>query len=241
MNLLPPKGPEGLHHLAAAYALDALNDEERRSFEAHAPSCETCSHEVEEFRETAAILADAVSVAPRSELKSRVMSEVSRSRQLAPIVPSGVTSIAEQRTRRTGAVMMLAAAAVVVLVIGAAALVGRSGDSDGITDLLAAPDAVVSTLDGEAGSLKVVWSAERDQVAVVGDGLAPTVAGKTYALWFLQEGGVAPAGLFVPDESGTVRAVFDVAEAEAVGFGVSIEPDGGSEQPTGSVLYAAEF
>ena len=38
-----------LHHLAAAYALDALDDIERHEFERHYPTCDICSGEVEEL------------------------------------------------------------------------------------------------------------------------------------------------------------------------------------------------
>ena len=55
---------DDLHHLAAAYALDALDESQRAEFEAHYPTCEICSAEVAEFRDVAATLAAAEAVEP---------------------------------------------------------------------------------------------------------------------------------------------------------------------------------
>ena len=41
-----------VHHLAAAYALDALDRHEREAFEAHYDKCDVCRSDVMEFRET---------------------------------------------------------------------------------------------------------------------------------------------------------------------------------------------
>ena len=38
-----------VHHLAAAYALDALDDRERMAFEGHYGSCEVCHTDVQEL------------------------------------------------------------------------------------------------------------------------------------------------------------------------------------------------
>jgi len=55
---------EDLHHLAAAYALNALDEIERGEFEAHYPTCSICSAEVADYRETAALLAEATATPP---------------------------------------------------------------------------------------------------------------------------------------------------------------------------------
>lgn len=231
-----------LHHLAAAYTLDALDDAERQAFEAHYPSCEICSQEVVDFRETASALAGAVAMAPPDELKQRVMAEVARTRQLPPMLPDSVIDLAERRRRRAGRpIMLAAAAAAIVAIVGIVGAIRLGSESD-LEELIAAPDAVVIDLppngevEGVSGSMRVVWSPERDRVAVIGDGISDAGAGMEYALWFLTPDGVAPAGLFAPSD-GRVRAIIDVEDIDGVGWGVTIEPDGGSEQPTSDVLY----
>ena len=44
---------ELVHDLVAAYALDALDDSERREFEEHLATCEQCSEELEGLRAAA--------------------------------------------------------------------------------------------------------------------------------------------------------------------------------------------
>ena len=41
-----------LHHLAGAYTLDALDDDERRAFEEHYPTCDICRAEVEDIHQS---------------------------------------------------------------------------------------------------------------------------------------------------------------------------------------------
>lgn len=228
-----------LHHLAAAYVLDALEPDERQAFEDHYPTCETCCVEVAEFRETAARLVEPV--APPPAMKSRVMAEIRQTPQL----PSAVTPIDEVARRRSmrapSATWLAAAAAVVFIVVGAVGFFGLRGGSN-IDDIVAAPDAIVTSLEGERGDIRVVWSAERDQVALFANDLPDPGDGLTYELWALTDGASVPvpAGLFTPDD-GSVREALDIDDLESDGWGVTIEPEGGSEQPTGEILFVATY
>ena len=227
-----------LHHLSGAYALDALDPDERAAFEAHYPSCDICAAEVLEFREAAAVLAADAAVAPPDDLKARVMAEVTQTRQLSPL-SNRVDDLAERRnTRRWAGRALAAAAAAVVLVVGLVGLL-RSG-SDDYPEVVAADDAVFITLEGEAGAIETIWSPERDQVALRASSLAGAGPGQTYALWLLLGDQVMPAGLFEPDDDGILKAVLDLDAAEVGGWGVSIEPEGGSPQPTGPVLFVGQ-
>lgn len=228
-----------LHHLAAAYALDALDDEERIAFEAHYPTCEICAADVVDYRETAALLASAEAVAPPVDMEDRVMGAISRVRQIPPMVPDRVVDLADHRRARNRRASVLAvAAAAVIAIAGIAVSVRGDTGGSGFEAVFEAPDAVVTSLEGDDGTIRVIWSPERDQVAVVGNELANPGVGQVYALWFLLDEGVAPAGLFSPDDDGVVRAVLDVADIDGGGFGVTVEPAGGSPQPTGPVLFA---
>jgi anti-sigma factor RsiW len=60
-----------IHHLSAAYALDALDARERAAFEAHYPSCDVCRADVLDFRSTLAVVAEAEAVAPPADLRRR--------------------------------------------------------------------------------------------------------------------------------------------------------------------------
>ena len=227
-----------VHHLAAAYALNALDPEERREFEAHYPTCSICTDEVTSFRIAVAQLGEGVLAHPPGDLKAKVMGEVHQTRQMSPLVAEPIVDLEERRggpgrSASQRALLTLTAAALVVLAGLASFLALRTSDTEAV---LAAPDAVVTALEGESGTVTIVWSDELDQVAIIGNGLPRTGATSEFALWFVQADGVAPAALFDSDD-GQVRAVLDVADAEVGGWGITIEPNGGSLQPTGDILF----
>jgi len=223
-----------LHHLAAPYAVDALDDRERRDFEAHYLSCDICSQEVIDFSEVAGALATGVSLAPPPELKASLMAGIGSTRQLSPRL-STLSSASDRRRN-----WVLAAAAAALLVVGGAVGAVAIDRTDPVTELVAEPDSRVTTLTGSQGSIQIVHSAERDQVAVFGADLPDPGEENAYALWFLLDDGVAPAGLFKPDD-GTVREVLNIDGIETTGWGITIEPATGSDQPTTPVIFAGTF
>jgi anti-sigma-K factor RskA len=228
-----------LHHLAAAYALDALDPDERQAFESHYPTCELCARDVLEFRETAAVLAGGVATAPPPELRSRVMDQIGRTRQLSPLPSATVVDLASRRRRIRPFLLGAAAAAALFVIGGVLGLMLASSDTDDVEDVLAAPDAVLTQLDGESGGMQVVWSPGRQQVALFASEMADPPPEQTYQLWFLLPDGVVSAGTFEPGDDGTVRTLLDVGDVEGEGWGVTIEPDGGLDQPTGELVLAS--
>ena len=58
-----------LNVLAGAYALDALDDDERAVFEEHLKTCERCADEVAGLRLTAAELSHTTETAPPAQLR----------------------------------------------------------------------------------------------------------------------------------------------------------------------------
>lgn len=229
---------DDLHHLAAAYCLDALDADERERFETHLAHCATCRTDVAEMTATAGALAEASAMAPPPGLKERVMAEVATTRQEAPSVPGRHAEVVDIASRRRWAPVWIGAAAAVVLIaVGAVLVVDRGGND--LDDHLAAPDLVLAELDGDAGAVRIAWSPARDRVAVLADGLAAPGPGRVYELWAIAGGAPVPAGLFSA-EDGTIREVVDVADLDVEAWGITIEPAGGSPAPTGDILYFAE-
>ncbi|WP_129660450.1 anti-sigma factor [Rothia uropygialis] len=122
-----------VHSDAALYAVDALDTEEARGFEAHLATCSRCQEEVASFRATAAGLAEAVAVEPPAELKAQVLGAVARESHRGTDngrVPTGQTAaepdsgsqarVYPLETARTGRSRWLLAAAAVILVPGLA-------------------------------------------------------------------------------------------------------------------------
>ena len=75
-----------LHTLTGVYALDALDTAaEVARFERHLNRCDSCTGEVRGFRETATRLGFAVARQPPPALRTAVMADVARTRQLPAI------------------------------------------------------------------------------------------------------------------------------------------------------------
>ncbi|MFF8840708.1 anti-sigma factor [Streptomyces sp. NPDC015130] len=230
------------HILAAAYALGALDDDERKDFDAHLQTCEACRQEAAEFGATTARLAAAVAQAPPAAAKAQVMAAIDGVRQLPPRIPApGVAPALGGFLRRRAVPWALAASVAAAVLGGVAVWQSQHGQEleqqarqaqqqlDAVGSVLAAPDA--QTVHGKAanGALTTVVASEQQNKAVftAADLPAPG-AGKTYQLWLDHDGTMRPAGLI--DHDGTVVLTGDPADAGAVGL--TLEPDGGSPQPT---------
>ncbi len=232
---------EDLHHLAAAYALNALDDVERRAFEAHYPTCSICAAEVVDYRETAAHLAESSSVAPPDDLKARIMAEIGETRQIAPLVPDRVVDLAERKRRNQPRqrVLALVAAAIVAAVgfVGGLQLAGSGDDSDAV---FLAADSITLPLDGDQGTARVVWSTSEDRAVLVASGLGDPGDGKAYELWLIDDDGANPTGLFTPDGDGIVQIELPLDGRSPAAWGITVEPEAGSDQPTEPILFIGE-
>ena len=82
---------------------------------------------------------------------------------------------------------------------------------------------------------------ETSAVLVI-SGLPPLEPGKTYQVWLIG-GAPVSAGLLTVDENG--QSVLIITSEQAIGsfnsLGISIEPEGGSEQPTGDIVVLSEL
>lgn len=227
-----------IHHLGAAYALDALDERERAAYEAHYATCEICRADVTEFRSTASELGTLTSAPPSAELRSRVMGEIAITRQLSPLPPT-VVRLSDRRPNRAMTVALAIAAAALCFVAGAVLIGGNDGDSfgDEMAAMMQDPTFEMVELTGEGtGSFKVAWTA--GQAAVVGGDLPDPGDGMRYELWMIDDSGSHAMDMLDPATDGDVQRVMSIA-GEPSGWGITIEPEAGSEVPTQPVLFQA--
>jgi anti-sigma-K factor RskA len=89
---------------------------------------------------------------------------------------------------------------------------------------------------------QLIANPQEQSAVLVISGLPPLEAGKTYQVWLIGNAPVS-AGLLTVDENG--QSVLIVTSTEAIGsfksVGISIEPEGGSEQPTGEIVVLSEL
>jgi anti-sigma factor RsiW len=212
-----------VHDLVAAYALDALDDPERREFEEHLAGCPRCREELEGLRDAAAALAYVPEgPAPPPALRERVLQRV-HDEQASNVVP----------LRRRVA---LPAVATVAVVAAAAAIVLAVWASS-LSSSLDTKNAALAVLSNTASKRMPLGTASEvvvapDGRAVVVSGLSRAPAGKTYELWVIDGKSVRPAGLFSRGTHGTpVVLVRRVPKGAQVGL--SVERSGGrSDHPT---------
>jgi hypothetical protein len=177
--------------LLGAYALDAVEADERAAIEDHLSTCVRCRAEVEEHREVASLLAHGGADAPDG-LWDRIAGSLEApppQLELAPVLP--------MRTRRLkqAAVAAVAAAAVILAVLG----LQVSRQDDRINDLQAAlrnpmvpafhdalADPASEVVDLKAADGHVVGrvAITSDGTAFLGaDALTPLAENRTYQLW----------------------------------------------------------
>ena len=227
-----------IHHLGAAYALDALDERERAAYEAHYATCEICRTDVREFRDAAFQLGTLTAAAPPADVKARVMSEIATTRQLSPL-PTPVARLADRRPNRAVTALLAVAAAALFFVAGAIVL-GRSDDQfdDDVASMMQDPTFAMVELQGDGpGSFKVAWT--NDRAAVIGGDLPEPGSGKRYELWMIDAAGAHAMDMLDPAHGGEVQRVMDMA-GHPSGWGVTIEPKTGSQVPTEPVLYRAQ-
>jgi anti-sigma-K factor RskA len=231
---------QDLHALVGAYAVDALDDLERRRFEDHLAECETCARETRGLREAAAHLGTAVAVPPPARLRERVLSDVARVRPLPPLLANGHS----RRRGRTPWLFTVAAAAclVVATVMGGMALVAQQRADRAVAanrevyQVLAAADLqTVSAPVSTGGTGTVASSRSQGRAVVALSGLDRLPSSRTYELWFMGAGDPRPAGLL--RESGEPLVVAGLGEATQIGL--TIEPAGGSARPTTRPIFTA--
>ncbi|MFE9423720.1 anti-sigma factor domain-containing protein [Kitasatospora sp. NPDC006697] len=238
--------------MTGAYAAHALDEPEREAFERHLLLCEACAVEVAEFQDTLARLGAAETVVPPTALKARVLAQAATTRQLPPLSTPG-EAIAGRGGGRRRAWSRLALAACVAAATGLGGIAVQQyqraehasvraeqlqTQQAQLTALLAAPDARTATARTGAGTGTVVWSQHLGQAGFLADGLPALASGTTYELWFDDAGTMRPGGLLAAS-SGTV--LLDGKIKDAAGIGVTVEPAGGSQHPSGRPLLLLPF
>jgi anti-sigma-K factor RskA len=224
-------GNEDLHDLAAAYALDALDDTERKQFEDHLEDCPACSEEVDSLRSTASALAYAAEgPAPPAALRDRVLHQARAER------PPEVVSIRRRRIALPVVAAVAAVAACAAIAFGVWASVLQTdldSRSAQIGAVLANPDARHLAFDAQPGGLVVAPSG---RAVLLASGIDSAPDGKTYEAWVIPEGGAPqPAGLFGGGKDAVLLLTRKVPQGTKVA--VTVEPAGGVDQPTGPIVF----
>lgn len=230
-----------VHTLSGAYALNALDPSEAAEFEQHLAACAACRDEVAELQQAAALMGAAEHSAAPGSLRARVLDAVDRTPQIPPAVPvAPVVPLRSRPVRR----FLAAAAAVAAVVVGGVVVNDalRNDDpgsvlSSGVTEVLRASDAQAATVDTtNGGKVTVAMSGSAGRMAVDTSELPDLDAERVYQLWTVREGVMASAAVLEDHRAG---ASMDLPE-EGFQVAITVEPAGGSEQPTSEPVVVVD-
>lgn len=219
---------EALKASVAAFSIGALEEEEREEVLRHLETCDECRADFEALAEVASWLALIHEPPPLpSGFQERVLTEARR-RRAGEII--SVASPARPRTR-----WLLGAAATVAFIAVGTWLALNLATGDVPERQRAALEALVESdrqiqLRGTTSAVASVVPNEDGAVFIATD-LSPAPSESVYQLWLKQGGRIVSAGVFEPTD-GIAIVEIDEPFHELDGALVTIEPPGGSPQPT---------
>lgn len=255
-----------IENLLPFYVLDALTDEERDQVEAYLRDHPEARAQIEEMNKTASALPFGVKPAePSPRTKKALMARVAvdgRERGSKASQPS-------RRVMRFEAIFqVLSLGAAVTAIIWAVmlniqltrlqdqvsllndALVAQSNSLQEINSKISQPSAppvVTISLSGtdvrpEAHG-ELIANPNSNSAVLVIAGLGQLEAGKTYQVWLIDGGGPQSAGLLPVDANGqgVLVVTSDLTIGSFQALGISVEPDGGSQQPTGEIVVLSDL
>jgi anti-sigma-K factor RskA len=222
-------GGPGRDHLVwrdeiAAYLLGSLRTEEAAELERHLDSCPECREWLEWLRPAAELVPEAVPrVEPPAELRERVLAEVQEEERRSAAAPT------RRRDRLRAGLLRpatgLAGAAVIAAGIAGYAIGTGGGDEQQQTIPGPPQGGVIANIErsGEGGVLRLA-------------GLSKLGRGEQYQAWVQRDGRMEPSSLFDARPNGSASAPIpqDLEGADAVL--VTIEPRGGSGEPSSAPL-----
>lgn len=226
--------------LLGAWAVDAVDDLERRTVERAIAQDPELAREARALRDSVGRLAEAEASPPPEELRARVLDEVARTPQRTHSDPAART----RRSRHSGDGhtghlwwRRLAVAAVLVLAVAIPSGIAwqeqqraerLQAQVEMLVDSLGSPGATVVQEPVEGGGTAAVVHSESGSV-VVAAGLPP-IPDHDYQLWMIDDAAPVSAGVLQPQHGRITAQVQDVPDGASMA--ITVEPPGGSDQPT---------
>ena len=223
-----PQDPDELRELLGAFALGALDEDERARVEDHVLHDADARAELHSLEHAVAWLGHASprpSEASWDAVRAEMARDLAADAERADAAPAPVVDLASRRRSRPRWQRLTAAAAAVALVLGFGvamlSVFSAGGGSSATTVALAAPDGHVAA----TARLHTDGSG-----TIVRSSLPPAPAGHEYQLWSQADATAAmhSAGLLGTDPDGHRIRI----PAHSHRMAISVEPTGGSREPT---------
>jgi hypothetical protein len=216
-----------------AYALGVAEDPERTEIREHlARQCPTCTHGV---REAAAVVA-AMSALGQPAKPPRAL----RKRVIAMVGGSGGYRFGVWLPWGLAFVLALVLASVIIPARRQAADAGRFEEALAILNDPSAKD--VSFGEPAKPARGRVFVSPRRGIALIAANLPSITADRTFEMWVIpQSGKPIPAGTFRGEREGVAIYVHPGPVSAAAAVAVTVEPAGGSPQPTSTPFIASRL
>jgi anti-sigma-K factor RskA len=219
--------------LIAAYTTDSLVEEERCAFTAHLAECRLHDEELTAYRAVASRLPSALDpVQPPSQLRGNLLRSFDGLVN-APAEPEDIVSTAPTRPglfgflRAPGFAYGLAAALAVAVIALAGLVLTQDSGGESVRQ-------VANAADG--GQLNLTYLPNR-QVGVIDLSMPALPANRAYQAWQITASG--PVSLGIVASRGTTAFSADLSRATNIA--VTVEPAGGSAQPTTTPMLVTKF
>jgi anti-sigma-K factor RskA len=256
-----------IEELLPFYVLDALTDDEMELVESYLAEHPEARAQIEEMNSAASSLPYSVPpVEPPHRVKDALMARVAVDQRSNASEQKQVPHPHERRLVNLFPAFSFAIATVAVIwaVILNIQLSQLRNDVSALGDALAAqsnslqqinaklpqtPVSAVVTVSLKGTDIQpqaqgeLIADPKSESAVLVIAGLSQLEAGKTYQVWLIDVGGPKSAGLLTVDANG--QGVLIVTSDSQIGsfnaLGISIEPDGGSPQPTGDIVVLSDL
>lgn len=268
---MSPMSEERFHDLKDAYALGALPEDERADFEAYLAAHPERQAEVEDLAGLAGMLAFAPpEQEPSPELRTRLM-EVVESEASVPRIPRRETTTGRHAGFRNlalaaAAVLLVGLVSWNILLRGEVndlrgdveqargqveQAQGEAEEARGQAEEAqvqqeqaeASSGAQTIELEGswvEQGTQAEVAQFDDDRIVLVLENIPPVPEGRALQIWVIRDEVPQSSGLFEPSGEVTATAVSTTPQ-EGDTIAVTVEPAGGSEQPTTTPVLLREI
>jgi anti-sigma-K factor RskA len=230
------------------YALGALDGQEVVALESHLKTCDSCRAELAEYRTVSDSLLMAVPPKqPSAGLRKRLQNRLPGARKSRPL-----------RLSWSFRQMGIAAALVLLLVMNLYSILQvrtlqleqtrlarqyQTGQT--VLSMLSYPSTQRLAIHSDQVVGSLLLDTDRDIVALIVWNMPELPESQTYQIWLIDpQGSRVSAGIFrsEADQAYTTQIVFPKQSlSNFTGIGVTVEPTGGSEAPTGERMFKVDF
>lgn len=182
---------------------------------------------------------------PPAHVRSELLAQVARTRPLPPVVPVAAERSQTPRAARRAILWLGAAAAAIVIAVAGVRIASDDAGSmpAPVAEVMHADDARESVIDMGEHKITVTRSMGMDKAVVTSTTMGRAPDGMAYQMWVKDSSGKLVSGglLPEPEKDGLIAMPLHGDAGAAREVAVSMEPAGGSAQPTSKVLGSVQL